>query len=975
MIPSRRKKRQLGLAATIALSSALVTSLGSAAQADDGAPSPARSLAPAHVKLEGLRPPALQKTTPARRSYFVQLTGEGAATVARRADKAAVRSRRATIERQAGALAAQARRADGRAHDLFVVTNAVPGFGISTTAAGARALASQPDVVSVQPIMPRTVSNASVANLVGALQTWKFAGGTGEGVDIGIIDTGIDFTHSDFGGVGTAQAYADAEADTTDPTWHDTLPALAQAKIAGGFDFVGDDYDADPSSPNYQPIPNPDPNPIDCGQHGTHVAGTAAGYGVNSDGSTFAGDYASLAAGDLMDMKVGPGMAPKANLYALKVFGCEGSTDAVIPALDWALDPNGDADFSDHLDIVNLSLGSPYGMVDDPQNLVVDALAKNGVLPVISAGNEGDLTDVGGSPGNAVSSLQVASSVDAYQLRDGLVVEAPGDVAGTVAGQMSVAYDWPNNGPGGSPVTGSVVALSADNADGCAALSGADAAAVNGKVAWLVWDDNDETRACGSVARSANVKAAGAIGAVFTSGLDVFGAGITGDADIPVFQFPKTVTDQLQPAVDAGTLVVTFDGALQAQIQSVTPSITDTLSSFSSRGTHGSLGVVKPDVTAPGDTVASASMGTGSDPLVFSGTSMAAPATAGVAALVKGLHPTWTPLMLKAAVMNNAAHDLYTGPNRTGTRYAPARVGAGRIDARKATSSTVLAYVKHAKNAVSVSFGVVPAPITKKTVTKKRTLILSNTAKKAATVKLSYEGVNVTPGVTYSVSPATLTVPRRGTATATVTMKVKPGKLRHKIDKTMATQQLGLARQFVSDSSGRLLVKPTGSSALRVPVYGAPKPVSKSDGQRQPGQEALRDQRDRRQAGQERPGLRLGALRTRARPVQCQAAGLRRGHAARRLHQQHHREGPRPPVRRRGRGSAVPLVRHLDVRRLGQRRQRVDPLCRLRRGRRRGSGLRDLRPELPRHRPAPRHHGGLPHGGPVRPRAGQLHHR
>ena len=95
------------------------------------------------------------------------------------------------------------------------------------------------------------------------------------------------------------------------------------------------------------------------------------------------------------------------------MFGCEGSTNAVIPALDWALDPNGDGDFSDHLDIVNMSLGSDYGPVDDPENAVVDELTAHGVLSVISMGNNGDLTDTGGAPGNAVSSLAVASSVDA----------------------------------------------------------------------------------------------------------------------------------------------------------------------------------------------------------------------------------------------------------------------------------------------------------------------------------------------------------------------------------------------------------------------------------------------------------------------------------------------------------------------------------------------------------------------------------
>ena len=70
-------------------------------------------------------------------------------------------------------------------------------------------------------------------------------------------------------------------------------------------------------------------------------------------------------------------------------------------ALDWALDPNGDDDYSDHLDIVNLSLGSDYSAEDDPENTMIDKLASYGVLSVVAAGNAGDITLVGGSPGNA----------------------------------------------------------------------------------------------------------------------------------------------------------------------------------------------------------------------------------------------------------------------------------------------------------------------------------------------------------------------------------------------------------------------------------------------------------------------------------------------------------------------------------------------------------------------------------------------
>ena len=65
--------------------------------------------------------------------------------------------------------------------------------------------------------------------------------------------------------------------------------------------------------------------------------------------------------------------------------------------------------------------------------------------------------------------------------------------------------------------------------------------------------------------------------------------------------------------------------------------------------------------------------------------------------------------------------------------------------------------------------------------------------------------------------------------------RCKPSALRHTIDPTMETNQLGVPRQFVSDASGRVLVTPSGEGAARVPVYGAAKPVSAMDavGQRE----------------------------------------------------------------------------------------------------------------------------------------------
>ncbi len=808
---SIRRRGALIAAGAIA---ALVASvgIGGTAVADDGPASPAVPTATPGSLSAAKLSPTLAASRADRARVFVQLSGTGAAD---EAGKAAAKSRRAAVKASAASAFATAKGKDAAATYLFTATNAVPGFGADLTPEAVEALAARPDVVKVSALIPKRLETASAAQLVRAVNTWQ-AGNLGQGVSIGVIDTGIDYTHADFGGAGTPEAYTAAHAASTEPF-------TPNAKVVGGFDFVGDDYNADPDSDGYQPVPHPDPNPLDCNGHGSHVAGIAAGYGVNADGSTFTGDYAALTSDDLYAMKIGPGTAPAAELYGLRVFGCDGSTDVVIPALDWSLDPNGDGDFSDHLDIVNLSLGSDFAPADDPENAVMDTLAAHGVLPVTSAGNAGDITDAGGSPGNATRALAVASSIDAYQLRDGLRVDAPADVAGIASGQFSVAYPWPT----APDVSGAVVFVSGANADGCQPYSPAEAAIVAGKVVWQTWDDNDATRRCGSAGRSANALAAGAIGAIFDSQLDVFGAGITGSATIPVFQLPKSEADRLRPALLAGTLQVTFSGSLGATVKSITPGITDTLSSFSSRGSHGSIGVVKPDVAAPGDTIASVNVGTGSGVLAMSGTSMASPNVAGIAALVVTAHPTWTAEQLKADLMNTAGHDVYAGDGQTGPIYGPNRVGAGRVDALAAVDNDLLVYVNDVPGAVSASFGVVAAPITAKSVTRTRTLVVENTGTAAKTVSLAYDAITAQPGVTYTVSPSTLTVKPGKKATATVTLTVVPSQLTKPIDPTQdPISGLGVPRQYLSDSSGRVLVTPAGGTALRVPVYAAAKPTS-----------------------------------------------------------------------------------------------------------------------------------------------------
>ncbi|MBB4685507.1 S8 family serine peptidase [Amycolatopsis jiangsuensis] len=720
--------------------------------------------------------------------------------------KQAARAAKADVAAAVSSLVGQLRSADAGMKLVTQTANAVAGAVVTADAAKIRELAKRDDVVSVRTVVPKTRTNASAEQLTNTLASWQQTGKLGDNIRVGVIDDGIDYTHADFGGPGTPEAYE--SVDRTKPT-----PLFPSAKVVGGTDLVGDDYDSEGATGSA--TPKPDPNPIACGEHGTHVAGTVAGFGVNADGSTFTGDYRKLDKETLDAMRVGPGTAPKALLYAIKVFGCQGSTNVTSQALDWALDPDGDGDFTDHLDVVNLSLGSDFGAPDDPDSLFVRKLAQTGVVPVISAGNGGDINDIAGSPGNTPEALTVASSRDAGELKDAVEIKAP------ITGQQPGQYSQDYTGYDTLDLTAPVVSLSADNNAGCDAYSAEDKAKAAGKIIWLEWDDNDATRACGSAARANTAEAAGAKGVLLSSTLEHFAAGIAGNAAVPMFQLTGKATEAARPGLTAGTLNVRMFGDGRTVLQTYDQSIVDTPSSFTSRGGRGPS--VKPDVSAPGDTITSAFRGSGNGRLVISGTSMAAPHTSGITALVRQAHPDWNVEEVKADVVGTAAHDIADGKGHT---YAPQRVGAGRIDAKAALDNQVLAYVQDDPGAVSVTFGTVEAT---GPVTVSKTIKVVNKGVKPVEYSVGYEAVNSLPGVEYTVDKSSVKLSPRGVATVKVTLKIAdPKALRKVMDPTMEATQAGLARQFVADASGRVALTPKNGATvpLRVAVYSAPKPVS-----------------------------------------------------------------------------------------------------------------------------------------------------
>src|SRR5882672_54798 len=267
----------------------------------------------------------------------------------------------------------------------------------------AKDLATLPGVVAVRPLQLQKPNNVRGVDLIGAPAVWQSLGLHGEGVKIAIIDTGIDYTHANFGGPGTAAAYTTAHAAETAPA-NPSLFGPSAPRVKGGIDLVGDSYNADPNSAAYQPIPHQDPNPLDCNGHGSHVAGTAAGSGVTAAGTTYTGPYnASTISSN--SWNIGPGVAPKADLYAVRVFGCEGSTDVTVDAIEWAVDND--------MDVINMSLGSPFGSKDDPSAVASTNAARAGVIVVASAGNSGPSQYITGSPATAEGAISVAA-IDPY---------------------------------------------------------------------------------------------------------------------------------------------------------------------------------------------------------------------------------------------------------------------------------------------------------------------------------------------------------------------------------------------------------------------------------------------------------------------------------------------------------------------------------------------------------------------------------
>jgi minor extracellular serine protease Vpr len=660
------------------------------------------------------------------------------------------------------------------------------GIKVRIAGRGVAALAALPGVAAVRGVAVYTVDNVNSVPFIGAPAAWDDLGVTGDGQTIAVIDTGIDYTHANFGGAGTVAAFEDNDSTVIEPG------SFPTDKVIAGWDFAGNGYDA--TGDNGSVTPTPDPDPLDCFGHGSHVSGTAAGQGVLADGSTFAGPYTSAIYGN-NTFAIGPGVAPQAKLVDLKVFGCEGSTDLVVDALNWVADYN--AHHADAIDVVNMSLGSSFGRNDNPDAVATNTLVGAGVVVVASAGNSGPNAYITGSPAAATQAISVAAE-DTLASFPGAVIDFASATDITNANNQNA---WP-----GLPVGGTLkVVYSAPGVVslGCTA---ADYGTLPANTVVAI-----QRGVCPFVDKGAAAEAAGAIGII-----DINRDDITNPAELPTFiGYNPEIFDIPMIGVGNGSKA----GIIAADGQAVTLQPGGTLAnptykqlaSFSSGGPRNGDSAAKPDVTAPGSSIVSTLVGSGSKGTTLSGTSMASPHVAGVAALVHAANPGWTPLAIKSAIVGTAsaaAADI--------TPYNVRTAGAGAVKARRAVDT--VAYATTPDDTASLSFGYDPAGAA---YSETRAITLHNTS--ASDITYNLAGASI-----VSVSPASVTVPAGSTATVNATASLTAAQLG--TQPTTSVLLGGAPWGGVNTFRGAVVATPTTSGAgiysLRVPFMAVPRALS-----------------------------------------------------------------------------------------------------------------------------------------------------
>ncbi|WNC68925.1 S8 family serine peptidase [Thalassotalea nanhaiensis] len=638
-------------------------------------------------------------------------------------------------------------------HNYKVIVNALAA---EITAEEAKVLAKQPTVKSVEKVGMHYIQTDSGPEFIKAKNIWDgvsdYAGTKGEGVVVGIIDTGINAYHPSFADIG-GDGY-----DHTNPLGTGNylpgdctlFPQFCNDKLIGIVSYPEiRDNRPEVVNENYEELDDKLKVGYDFNAHGSHVSSTVAGNILNDVPYylSVVDDIGSIVQESEFQFPQVSGVAPHANIVSYQVCNDEGCySELTLLAVEHAIE-NG-------VNVLNYSVGGGYR---DPWTSI-DTLAflnarEAGIHVATSAGNSGPDAQTIGAPGNAPWITTVAAYTHDRAFSEKALTAfsggetTPADISGLGA---TKAY------------TGTVV-LAKDFGDAMC-LEPFEEDTFNGEI--VVCQRGEIAR----VRKGLNVQLGGA-GGLILANIEGETAGINADNHVlPAIHINaangKVLTDWMATGSDH-QLTITGSELISDE------SLGDIAAYFSSRGPNlPYANIFAPDVAGPGVDIYAANSEdhpftedvTEVPFTTMSGTSMSSPHVAGAMALIYAVHPDWTPAQVQSALMTTAQHNTRKDDDFDGeterSNFFDQGAGSIRVDAA-VTAGLLLDISKAEYIEANPQTGGDPTSLNSSSMVGEKCISVCTwsrtvTATADATWTATYEYIN--PGVDLTISPASFTL-------------------------------------------------------------------------------------------------------------------------------------------------------------------------------------------------------------------------
>lgn len=516
------------------------------------------------------------------------------------------------------------------------------GASVSMSAEEASRVAAMPGVLSVKPVRVAEPQTFRGPTFIGANTIWNGSAvpswaqpSRGEGVKIGIIDTGTNTAHPSF---------------ANDPACGFSA---SQPKL----------FPRDCTTNNGSTCTGSLPN-ADLSSHGVHTSSTAGGNMI---------DNTATPAPLLPNGVTMSGVAPCASVYSYNTNDHDGNGllgDALDAALQHAI--------VDQVDVINYSIGYTCGGGNPWNDLDFLDAAEADIFIAASAGNtRSTCADPVGLVGNnGPWLLTVANSTQDQLASPTLTVTGPASVSPTLE-HIGLTPGSTTLGPADTfDLVNSNIKVPT-NFEGCTASGGIGAGTFTSTDIAVIRRGN-----CNFSEKITNAYNAGARTIIIannqagTISMDTTGA--------PTNAASFSISSQ---AVGDALIAYAQANAAKGDYRRVeiTSRQGDVINSGSLRGPTKNeyKDLTKPDITGPGTDIYAAAMASGGSYTLMSGTSMSSPHLAGAGALVRGVHPDWSPYEVKSALMTTAIEPGFMEDGTT--PWNPDVVGSGRVDLSKAT--------------------------------------------------------------------------------------------------------------------------------------------------------------------------------------------------------------------------------------------------------------------------------------------------